>query len=189
MYYQKNYYFKETNSVKSIKQLLIKEENFHVPSSVFKRFINRTRAFFRRSFRNGARGPDAPGRVYEYENYRLGHNRLSILDITENSNQPYLSDDKRYVLIYNGEIYNYKELASQYSIHLENNSDTELLLKLSLKIGFEQALEKFNGMFAYLILDKVERKIFVARDRLGIKPLYYYHKGEVLIFLQKYLGF
>ena len=133
-------------------------------------------------------GPDAPGRVYEYENYRLGHNRLSILDITENSNQPYLSDDKRYVLIYNGEIYNYKELASQYSIHLENNSDTELLLKLSLKIGFEQALEKFNGMFAYLILDKVERKIFVARDRLGIKPLYYYHKGEVLIFSSEISG-
>ena len=133
-------------------------------------------------------GPDAPGRVYEYENYRLGHNRLSTLDITENSNQPYLSDDKRYVLIYNGEIYNYKELASQYSIHLENNSDTELLLKLSLKIGFEQALEKFNGMFAYLILDKVERKIFVARDRLGIKPLYYYHKGEVLIFSSEISG-
>lgn len=127
-------------------------------------------------------GPDAPGCIYEYKNYKLGHNRLSILDVSENSNQPYISDDNRYVLIYNGEIYNYKELASQYSICLKNNSDTELLLKLSLKIGFEQALNQLNGMFTYLIFDKITEKFFVARDRLGIKPLYYYQNEDYFIF-------
>lgn len=127
-------------------------------------------------------GPDAPGCIYESGEYKLGHNRLSIIDINARSNQPYFSDDKRYVLIYNGEIYNYKELASQYSIKLDHLSDTELLLKLSIKIGFEQALKQLNGMFAYIILDTKTEALFVARDRLGIKPLYYYLDNNCLFF-------
>lgn len=128
-------------------------------------------------------GPDVPLCYSEYDFAKLGHNRLAILDVNPRSNQPYSSRDKRYVIIYNGEVYNYKELASHYNISMQTDSDTELILELSLKLGFEKALPLFNGMFAYVIYDKKTREFFVARDRLGIKPLYYCKlKGETFVF-------
>lgn len=127
-------------------------------------------------------GPDAPLCYKEIKNNKLGHNRLSILDLNERSNQPFFSDDGRWVIIYNGEIYNYRELAQQYNIPLRTNCDTELILKLSLKLGFENVLNLFNGMFAYVILDTDTNTTFIARDRMGIKPLYYYQKGDRFIF-------
>lgn len=127
-------------------------------------------------------GPDAPLCYKEIKNNKLGHNRLSILDLNERSNQPFFSEDGRWVIIYNGEIYNYRELAKEYNIDLKTSCDTELILKLSLKLGFEKVLNLFNGMFAYIILDTLTNEIFVARDRMGIKPLYYYKKGDRYIF-------
>ena len=127
-------------------------------------------------------GPDAPLCYRAFKNYKFGHNRLSILDLNPRSNQPFFSSDDRFLIIYNGEVYNYKELAKEYGISLKTNCDTELILELSLKIGFTNAITKFNGMFAYVIFDTLTKEIFVARDRLGIKPLYIYNKdGEIII--------
>ncbi len=119
-------------------------------------------------------GPDAPLCYFECNNLKLGHNRLSILDLNTRSNQPYFSEDKRYAIIYNGEIYNYQELAREYEIQLETNCDTELIMKLSLKLGFKKAINLFNGMFAYVITDIKNNTFFAVRDRMGIKPLYFY---------------
>lgn len=128
------------------------------------------------------RGPDAPLCYVEHENSKLGHNRLSILDLNERSNQPFYSDDKRFVIIFNGEIYNYLELAKEYGIKLRTSSDTELLLKLYLSQGLEKTLNLLNGMFAFVILDTITDEFVVARDRLGVKPLYFWQKGSKYIF-------
>ncbi|WP_254328316.1 asparagine synthase (glutamine-hydrolyzing) [Paenibacillus sp. MZ03-122A] len=127
------------------------------------------------------RGPTAPLCVYQSENFMLGHNRLSILDLDRRSDQPFFSDDGRYVIIFNGEIYNYKELASSYSIQMRTNSDTELLLKLYIQYG-PQMLNWLNGMFSFIVLDIQQKSFFVARDRMGVKPLYYNRYGEEFIF-------
>ncbi len=124
-------------------------------------------------------GPDATLCYFERDNFKFGHNRLSILDLNTRSNQPYFSDDKRFVMVYNGEIYNYRELARDYGIRLETNCDTELIMKLSLKLGFKKAMNLFNGMFTYIIADTKNNTFFAVRDRMGIKPLYFYRfKGE-----------
>jgi asparagine synthase (glutamine-hydrolysing) len=127
------------------------------------------------------RGPDASG-CFEINNVKLGHNRLSILDLNPRSNQPFTSNDGRYIIIYNGEIYNYLDLAKKYNILMKTHSDTELILELSIIIGFKNALNEFNGIFAYIIFDTVTQDYFIARDRLGVKPLYYYHVGNNYIF-------
>jgi asparagine synthase (glutamine-hydrolysing) len=123
-------------------------------------------------------GPDVPGCYAEFNNVKLGHNRLSILDLNARSNQPFKSVDGRYLIIYNGEVYNFKELAREYKLSTRTNSDTEVVLELSIKLGFENALQKFNGMFTYVIYDTLSGEFFVARDRLGIKPLYMYSDGR-----------
>ncbi|GIO92513.1 asparagine synthase (glutamine-hydrolyzing) [Paenibacillus lactis] len=123
------------------------------------------------------RGPSAPLCYFEYKQYKMGHNRLSIIDLDNRSNQPFISDDERYVIIYNGEIYNYKELAKQFGIHMLTNSDTELLLKLYIQYG-PKMLNWLNGMFSFVIFDIKTEKLFVARDRMGVKPLYYYRSGN-----------
>ena len=127
-------------------------------------------------------GPDAPCCYFEVNNFKFGHNRLAILDLDKRSNQPFISKDKRYLLIYNGEIYNYKELAKQYSINLNTNCDTELLLELGIKMGFENILNDLNGMFSFVFFDTYTSEFFAARDRLGVKPLYYYRHRDDFIF-------
>ncbi len=127
------------------------------------------------------RGPDYPQCYSEHKNHKFGHNRLVIIDNNPRSNQPFKSKDGRYIMVYNGEIYNYKELAKDYNIPLETNCDTELLLKLYIKIG-SSFLNKLNGMFAFVIYDSIEDRIFAARDRLGVKPLYYYKSHTGIIF-------
>lgn len=123
------------------------------------------------------RGPDAPLCFYQHNRFMLGHNRLSILDLNERSNQPFFSEDGHYAIIFNGEIYNYRELASQHRIKMSTSSDTELLLKLYLRYG-PKMLTWLNGMFSFIILDLQNDDFFIARDRLGIKPLYYYKKDD-----------
>ncbi len=124
------------------------------------------------------RGPDAPGRRSVHGRVQLGHNRLSILDPDPRSHQPFVSADGRHVLVYNGEIYNFRELAQAAGLELRTRSDTELLLELYRREG-ERMLPRLCGMFAFVVYDTVTGEIFIARDRLGVKPLYVHedHQG------------
>lgn len=129
------------------------------------------------------RGPDDMG-AFLSANYSLGHNRLSIIDLSQAGHQPMHSKDKRYTIVYNGEIYNYldikKELIAK-GYTFVSDTDTEVILCAYEEWGSD-CLEKFNGMFAFAILDNQTEQLFLARDRVGIKPLYYYHKDGVFIF-------
>ncbi len=126
------------------------------------------------------RGPNAQGHFFDGV-CGLGHRRLSILDLSESANQPLYSQNERYVIVYNGEVYNYKELASQYNIAASTTSDTEIILEAFAKDGIH-SVQYFNGMFAFAIYDKQEQALWLCRDRLGIKPLYYYWDGSRLAF-------
>tara|TARA_B110000503_G_scaffold23182_1_gene36089 strand:- start:1078 stop:2898 length:1821 start_codon:yes stop_codon:yes gene_type:complete len=122
------------------------------------------------------RGPDHRGYWFD-ENYNigLGHNRLAIIDLSEQANQPIISICNRYVIVFNGEIYNYKELKQELIIlgeTFQTNSDTEILLKLYILNG-KKMLLKLRGMFAFAIWDKKQELVFLARDPYGIKPLYW----------------
>lgn len=136
------------------------------------------------------RGPDVQNTWNDSTTY-LGHARLSIIDLSETSNQPMHSGDNRYVIIYNGELYNYRELKLELQrvahgtgnqpYFFKTNSDTEVILAAYQRWGVE-CLSKFNGMFAFALYDTVEKTLFIARDRLGIKPLYYSYKNDQLVF-------
>ena len=120
------------------------------------------------------RGPDDKG-LYTNKSCVLGHRRLAIIDLSKDGQQPFSSDDGRFQLVYNGEIYNYIELREelkQLGWQFRTKTDTEVLLKAYQQYG-EACLPKFNGMFAFVIYDTVQENIFLARDRVGIKPLYY----------------
>lgn len=121
------------------------------------------------------RGSDARGSL-QIGAAHLGHQRLSIIDLSEQSNQPFHSVDGSLILIYNGEIYNYRELAEKHQLQCRTHSDTEVLLLLYQKLG-ERCLDELNGMFAFVIADKRDGSVFAARDRLGIKPIYIDRRG------------
>lgn len=120
------------------------------------------------------RGPDDSG-IYIDKSIGLGHRRLSIIDTSTAGHQPFVSDNGRYIIVFNGEIYNYQsfypELKSK-GIALKSGSDTEVLLKLYELYGMEM-LDRLNGMFAFAIWDTLEKKLTLCRDRMGVKPLYY----------------
>ncbi len=136
------------------------------------------------------RGPDNDS-VWSNDLISLGHRRLSIIDLSVESNQPFLSNDKRYVIIYNGELYNYKDLklelqrtaqgSAKAPYFFKTNSDTEVILAAYIRWG-SQCLQYFNGMFAFAIFDTELNKLFIARDRVGVKPLYYYYGDEGFLF-------
>lgn len=129
------------------------------------------------------RGPDDKGLFIE-NNIGLGHRRLSILDVSTAGHQPFLSDDGRYVMVYNGEIYNFKDFYPELrsnGFHIKTSSDTEVLLKLFQLYGLKM-LNRLNGMFAFVIWDKKERKLIAVRDRMGVKPLYYSFYNETFYF-------
>ncbi len=118
------------------------------------------------------RGPDGSG-IYRDGNLWLGHARLSILDLSSAGSQPMKTPDDRFVISYNGEIYNFRELAAdQHMNDLRSSSDTEVVLRMFADQGVG-SLPRFNGMFAFAIYDKLRRKLWLVRDRLGIKPMYY----------------
>ncbi|NVJ86781.1 MAG: asparagine synthase (glutamine-hydrolyzing) [Algoriphagus sp.] len=117
------------------------------------------------------RGPDALG-TWADKDVFLGHNRLSILDLSEAANQPMLSNCGRFVIIFNGEIYNYLELKQSLDYSFRTKSDTEVLLAMYIKYQ-DKMLNHLNGMFAFAIWDIQEKKFFAARDRFGVKPFYY----------------
>jgi asparagine synthase (glutamine-hydrolysing) len=133
------------------------------------------------------RGPDARGQ-YRDRNVWLGHTRLSILDLSPAGNQPMQSADGRFVISYNGEVYNFRELAKENGIeNLRSGSDTEVVLRLFAKLGID-SLTKMNGMFAFIMYDIRARKLWLVRDRLGIKPLYYQLSANRLIFASEIKG-
>ena len=129
------------------------------------------------------RGPDDNG-SYINKAVGLAHRRLSIIDLSSAGHQPMRSTDERYWIIFNGEIYNYIELkryltAKGFSFHTK--TDTEVLLNLFIEEG-PACLDKLNGMFAFAIWDEEEKSFFLARDRLGIKPLYWYKDENTFCF-------
>ena len=127
------------------------------------------------------RGPDADG-GWADGNVALGHRRLSIIDLTDGANQPLSSTDGRYVITFNGEIYNYQAIRQQLTGYtFQTNSDTEVILVAYERWG-AACLNHFNGMFAFAIWDRHTKKLFAARDRLGKKPFYYYHDEHVFGF-------
>jgi asparagine synthase (glutamine-hydrolysing) len=135
-------------------------------------------------------GPDDSG-VYVNGSLALGHRRLSLIDLSSDGHQPMMSTDERYVLIFNGEIYNFKELRSELinlGYTFKSTSDTEVILN-----GFihwhRGIFERLNGMFALAIFDNQEKCITLARDYAGIKPLYYYLEGSSLYFASEIRAF
>ena len=126
------------------------------------------------------RGPDFTGYFHD-EKVGLVHNRLSIIDLSSRANQPLTSNDGRYLMVYNGEVYNFKELAGQFRIETKTTSDSEVVLELFLKRGVEFA-NLLNGMFVIAIYDKEEERLFLFRDRVGIKPVFYYLTDDAFVF-------
>tara|TARA_Y100001970_G_scaffold293438_1_gene440204 strand:- start:9841 stop:11661 length:1821 start_codon:yes stop_codon:yes gene_type:complete len=128
------------------------------------------------------RGPDDQG-VFVEKNFGLGHVRLSILDLSSAGHQPMFSNNSRYGIIFNGEIYNYLELKEELKNDYKfiTKTDTEVILAAYQKWG-KKCLDKFNGDWAFVIYDKLKNSFFGARDRYGIKPLYYTQYNDNLIF-------
>src|SRR6185503_47228 len=129
------------------------------------------------------RGPDGEGHFVEGA-VGLGHRRLAIIDLSPAGRQPMSTEDGRHVLIYNGEIYNFRELRVELEAagaRFRSRSDSEVLLKAYAHWGSD-CLRRFNGMFAFAILDRQKQQLFLARDRYGIKPLYYWSNGATFLF-------
>ena len=129
------------------------------------------------------RGPDNEG-IYNNNHITIGHVRLSIIDLSKNGHQPMFDQSKRFLISYNGEVYNFKEIKKElidlgYSFFSE--TDTEVILYSYIEWGYK-CVEKFNGMWAFVILDTLKHTIFLSRDRYGIKPLYYFVNNQFLIF-------
>ena len=143
--------------------------------------LNMNRAMYRR-------GPDAGDYWLDAEKRVIfGHRRLSIVDLTPTGAQPMVSASGRYIIAYNGEIYNYRELERQMRVDgftgtLRGTSDTEVILEAFEFYGFAQTLEKIKGMFAIALYDRADGKIYLARDRVGEKPLYFGFVGETFVF-------
>jgi asparagine synthase (glutamine-hydrolysing) len=128
------------------------------------------------------RGPDDAG-FFVSDGISLGHQRLSIIDLSPKGHQPMISEDGKFTIVFNGEIYNFKEirekLAGKYNFN--SDSDTEVILNAYREYG-ANCLNEFNGIFAFAIWDEDKKELFIARDRMGIKPFYYWQNGNNFIF-------
>ena len=141
------------------------------------------------------RGPDASGVEFDPSNekYNLafGHKRLSIIDLKTTSNQPFFNESKDYWLVFNGEIYNYLEIKQELiaiGYKFKTNSDTEVVLISYIEWGVK-CVDRFIGMFAFSIFDKIKNKLFIFRDRAGVKPVNYYFKNNLFLFSSEIKSF
>ena len=138
-------------------------------------------------FSNGIchRGPDDNGIFFDDDiKVTLGHSRLSIIDLSSHAHQPMMSNDGNFILIFNGEIYNYRELKSDLlslGYNFTTNSDTEVIHKSYMEFG-SNCINQFRGMFSFCIYDKKKKEFFLSRDRFGIKPLIYTFLDDQFIF-------
>ena len=139
------------------------------------------------------RGSDNFGVSFtELSNFNIGfaHNRLSIIGLSENSNQPFFSNCGNYILCYNGEVYNFKEIQKELikkGYDFNTSSDTEVILYALIEWG-NKAINKFIGMFAFTFYNKKEEKLLIVRDRAGVKPLYYSYKNDLFLFSSELSG-
>jgi len=133
-----------------------------------------------------SRGPDDMGVwINDNNTFALGFRRLSIIDLSPTGNQPMMSKDGRYVIVFNGEVYNYRNLKNELTKAghgFIGSSDTEVMLAAITEWGVVESAKRFNGMFAYAVWDQEKRRLSLIRDRIGIKPLYYSKQGSVLLF-------
>ena len=132
------------------------------------------------------RGPDDHGAWVDVEaGVALGHRRLSIIDLSPMGHQPMTSHDGRYVIAYNGEVYNYPDLRQELvgeGVEFRGTSDTEVIVEACARWGPEAAIKRLNGMFAFALWDRQERRLILARDHVGIKPLFWGHFDNLLLF-------
>ena len=133
-------------------------------------------------------GPDASG-LYINENVGLGHRRLSIIDLSEQGNQPLCWDN--WIIVFNGEIYNYKDIRNelqQFGYTFLTKTDTEVIVKAYDYWG-QKCINKFSGMFSFALFNKETRNLILCRDRLGVKPLYWYFKNDIFLFASEIKAF
>src|SRR5215472_16372939 len=129
------------------------------------------------------RGPDGDGHWIDAQvGVALGHRRLAIIDLTPTGVQPMTSADGRVVITYNGELYNRAEMAAEIDLPWRGTSDTEVLVEAIARFGIDGALDRANGLFAFAAFDRASRRLHLARDRLGIKPLYWTRQNGVFAF-------
>ena len=129
------------------------------------------------------RGPDGYG-IWQEDGVTLGHRRLSILDLSENGRQPMSYADGRYEITFNGEVYNFIEIRRELmskGYTFKSDTDTEVIIAAFIEWG-EKCLDMFNGMWTFAIWDRLEKKMFISRDRFGIKPLYIANQGGRIAF-------
>ncbi|WP_310992291.1 asparagine synthase (glutamine-hydrolyzing) [Aequorivita marina] len=132
------------------------------------------------------RGPDSTN-IVSGKNYRLGFNRLALLDLTPAGQQPRKSPTQRFHMVFNGEVYNYKALIMEYELkNLKSTSDTEVVLHLLDEIGVVKTLSVLNGMFAIAIIDTTKNELFLTRDFAGIKPLFYGVNDSGVVFASQF---
>ena len=125
------------------------------------------------------RGPDYSSTCsFKNNNVLIGHNRLSIIDLSSSANQPFSSKCGRFYIVFNGEIYNFKNLKKDLDLNCTTNSDTEIILLGYIKLG-KKILDYLDGMYAFVIYDNLKNSWFSARDHFGIKPIYYFHSSAI----------
>src|ERR1051326_3682677 len=142
------------------------------------------RAFHRRTLALARRGPDGEGLAC-WHTAVLGHRRLAIIDLSAAGRQPMVSDDRAVGVVFNGEIYNYRDLRHELSARgckFSSHTDTEVLLHGYRAWGLDQLVAKLRGMFAFALWDEQQRKLYLVRDRLGVKPLVFALRGQTIAF-------
>ena len=133
------------------------------------------------------RGPNAEG-FFVKNSIALGHRRLSIIDLSETANQPFVDASGNLRLAFNGELYNFREVKATISGHsFRTSSDTEVLVEAYARNGID-CIKQFKGMFAFAIWDEAKKELSIARDRMGVKPLYYYHGTDFFLFASEIRG-